>query len=73
MIDQSAIALIKSAWTLPFIYDDYNGQILDAENRLVFQVRSWGYLLDHMSPKKATETQDAIGKLTVELLNSSIE
>jgi len=57
----------------PFHYEEIGGCVMDSENRIVLEVRGWGYLTGrcglNLSDKVACGVQDRFGRHLAELLN----
>lgn len=64
-----------SPWTPPFYYDDLGTRIVDAKERIILDVRGWGFLTGKgqealgMTENKAEDIQNAIGEHVTRLLN----
>ena len=72
MIAEQNFKELKLIYKSPFKYEDASQQIFDCNNRLVLDVRGWGWL--HSSGRLDAEIiQDRFGNLIVELLNRKFQ
>lgn len=63
---------LKTVYKSPFKYESGSQQIFDSDNRLVLDIRGWGWL--HSSGRLDAEIiQDNFGNLIVDLLNSKFQ
>lgn len=64
----------QSVWSPPFRYESMGAQVWDAQNRLVLDIRGWGYLTGRgagalgMSDGEAIRVQDDFGERIASLL-----
>ena len=60
---------------LPLRYDSEGQYIFDRENKMILEIRGWGWI-QKLNPKDIQQTQseyqDSLGKLIVRLLNDGL-
>ena len=60
---------------LPLRYDSEGQYIFDRENKMILEIRGWGWI-QNLNPKDIQQTQseyqDSLGKLIVRLLNDGL-
>lgn len=70
MITDGDIKRIKEIYRLPFKYVKEGQMVFDAKNRMVVDVRGWGFLQKFTDGERI---QDNIGQLIVDLLNEKLK
>lgn len=65
--------IIKEAYKLPIKHDGWGIYIIDAEDRMIAQVRGWGYLSREFGEAKAKKIQKAVGEAIANALNEHLK